>query len=1005
MRFGVLGPLTVEDAAGAPRPIAQPKSRALLAALLLQADQIVSFGTVMSALWGERPPASAVASLHNHMARLRKDLGPDVGARLRTVGQGFRLSVADGELDCEVFARHGSRALEALRSEEWSQAEQEAEAALRMWRGEPLADTVLAVEHPQIAYFEAQRLRVLECRFEACLRLGRLDGLSAELDLLVGQYPLRETLHRQLMLVLDRTGRRAEALARFHSLRRLLVDELGVEPGPAVQQALEAILSGRNRADTIRPEPAAALHASAPRPAQLPSAPAHFVGRSEEASEIRSTLLQARSHPALVVITGMAGVGKTGLALHIAQELRTAFPDGQLYLNLHAATPGASPLEPAQALSLLLQGMGVDPRTVSADAAASSALLRSTLADRRVLLVLDDVSSANQLRPLLPAGAGCAVLVTSRLPLATLGADRHVRLEPLSPGMSTLLLEKASGRRWTAEESAGAAHVADLCGRLPLALRISAARLATRRTLTVEALAERLTAHGARLDHLELDDLSVRRSLSVSQEALATSDQARDRDAALALTRLGGLDLPEYSPGLLARLMDVDELRADLALERLAEVALLDETRAYRYSPHDLVREFARELAAGHTDLVRHHEREEATLHWYVSRATACARHLRHRSPALRDLGPAAEPGAPDHPPFRDTAAAAAWADQEAENLIFLAGRPDGGRLGPQRSIELIQILSPYLHDRGLVQERRALTHRAVAAARQSGNRKAESAAIRALAVTQYSDGYVNEALLLIDESLAMDAQHSPTTRMLALGNRAALLKELGRHAEARAALREALALRPEDLDDFHQALLLGHQGYVSEPTDLRLAVSYHLQSLELAARIGAEVICLVALSNTGHCHLALQEPEAALSRFAAALAITATGVMHWNAEREIRVGKARALRLLGRPGEARRECETLLGLASKRGDTYTRGLAEHEYGHALRACGDERAAREHWRIALRALDGTDALVLPELHHLVGPRPTPEGSHHPATEHRGPYEAPGARDHRDFEAV
>ncbi|MFF7776452.1 hypothetical protein ACFZCG_18745 [Streptomyces tanashiensis] len=250
-----------------------------------------------------------------------------------------------------------------------------------------------------------------------------------------------------------------------------------------------------------------------------------------------------------------------------------------------------------------------------------------------------------------------------------------------------------------------------------------------------------------------------------------------------------------------------------------------------------------------------------------------------------------------------------------------------------------------------------------------------------------------------------MDARHSPTTRMLALGNRAALLKELGRHAEARAALREAPALRPDDLDDFHQALLLGQQGYVSEPTDLRLAISYHLQSLELATRIGAEGICLVALAHTGHCHLALQEPEAALSRFGAALAIRATGVMHGNAEREIRVGTARALRLLGRPDEARRACETLLGLASKRGDTSTRGLAEHEYGHALRACGDARAAREHWWRALRALDGTDALVLPELQRLVGLRPTPGGSHHSAPEHCGPYEAPGARDHRDFEAV
>ncbi|WP_405983222.1 BTAD domain-containing putative transcriptional regulator [Streptomyces sp. NBC_00158] len=978
MRFGILGPLTVHDGAGRPCPVARPKSRAVLAALLLEANHVVAFGAVMTALWGDARPASAVASLHNHVARLRKDLGPEGGARLRTVGQGFLLQVAEGEADCDAFTRHSDRAQEALRLEQWREAQREAEAALGLWRGTPLADTVSAStvlpDHPRIVYFEERRLQTLECRFEALLRLGELDGLSAELALLVSEHPLRESLHRQLMLVLDRTDRQAEALSRYQSLRSMLVDELGVEPGPAARQAHQLILSGAGRP---APEEGAGVVPAAARPAQLPAPPVHFVGRAEDVETIRTVLLAPRSHPAVAVISGMAGVGKTGLALHVAQGLHDAFPDGQLFLNLHAATPGVPPLESCRAVAMLLEGMGVDPRRVPDGSAEASALLRSTLADKRVLLVLDDVSSAGQIRPALPAGPGCAVLVTSRLPLATLDSGRHIRLAPLSPASSRLLLTRASGRSLRAgdPDSDPVDGLVALCGGLPLALRITGARLAARKTLTVEALSERLAARGARLDHLELDDLSVRRSLAVAHEALASSQGRRDLDAAYALARLGSLDLPEYSAGIMARLMDVSESRADLALERLAEVALLDEPCAGRYAPHDLVREFARELAHSHPSRSRHSGLDEGALWWYLRRAAACAEALRPGKPSARPAPTAVDavhPASADSPSFHDSAEALAWADREAENLIFLAEQKDGGRLGRRQVVELIETLYLYLHDRGLTQARKRLTHRSIRLARESGDTEAQSAALRSLAVARYSDGFMNEALGLLEESSTMGAGRDGISRMLTLGNTAAVLRALGRLAEARAALAECLSLRPEPVSDFHQALLLGFQGYVTEPADARLAISYHLQSLDLATRIGAPVVRLVALSNIGHTHLALDEPGVALSRFDAGLAATATGASHWNAEREMHRGRARALRQLGRLEAARLACEVLLERARQRGDTYATGLAEHEYGHVLREAGEEPAAREHWRIALRALAGTDAPVLPELRRLAG---------------------------------
>ncbi|MFJ3881615.1 NB-ARC domain-containing protein [Streptomyces sp. NPDC090077] len=304
-----------------------------------------------------------------------------------------------------------------------------------------------------------------------------------------------------------------------------------------------------------------------------------------------------RAHAPVVVVSGMAGIGKTGFALHAAHQVRPDFPDGQLYLDLHGATPGATPLDPARALAALLRDLGVGPGLVPADSASASALLRTVLADSRTLLVLDDAASAAQVRPLLPAGPGCAVLVTSRQPLATLGAAVRLRLGTLSPEEGVRLLRSTSGREWTPADAAPVARLAALCGRLPLALKVVAARLATRTALPVEDLVARLSAHEDRLDHLELDDLSVRRTLAGAHDALAASPLRRDRDAALALVRLGALDLPEYTAPQLARLCGICLRRAEAALDRLEELALVEPVSTGRHAPHDLVRAYARELA------------------------------------------------------------------------------------------------------------------------------------------------------------------------------------------------------------------------------------------------------------------------------------------------------------------------------------------------------------------------------------------------------------------------
>ncbi|MFE9905892.1 AfsR/SARP family transcriptional regulator [Streptomyces achromogenes] len=667
------------------RSIGSPKVRALLAAMLLEPGRVVSVEVLKDALWGGAPPVSARASLHNHVTRLRRLL--DDPERLRAVPPGYVLRVDHGELDVHVFDARVAEARAAHVRRDWPGVLRACAGALALWRGTPLSGLPADIGgYAFVQRLEQARLLLLEWRYDAELALGgaRLAALVPELTALVAEHPLREAYHRQLMLALHRTGRQAEALAVHRDLRARLVEELGIEPGPAVREAHVEVLrdrGGQVRGDSSseawpgeesrvggagdpaasggagtddgtgsgstgsdgaglgsavggpvsavepgtspatpvpQPAPGTAPGRTAsdcpqdgaappvpqtPRPAQLPAPPAHFTGRTDVRRELHRALTgPPASVPAVAVISGMAGVGKSALALHVAHELRELFTDGQLYVNLHGATPGMTPLTGAQALAALLRDLGVDPRNIPEHPDAAAALLRSLLAPARLLLVLDDAANAAQVRPLLPAGPGCAVIVTSRSPLTALDGARRFPLAPLTGEDSAALLRAVSGRA-----GLDAGHpLVELTGRLPLALRVVAARLAARRALTPDVLAGQLADTGSRLHHLEYDDLSVRRSLAVAHDALAAAEREADRDAALALRRIGALDLPTYGAALIARLTGTDERRAEAALDRLVDVALLEETTYGRYAPHDLVRDFARELAdadarAGHT--------------------------------------------------------------------------------------------------------------------------------------------------------------------------------------------------------------------------------------------------------------------------------------------------------------------------------------------------------------------------------------------------------------------
>jgi len=572
-KFGILGPLRVTHAGGKPK-LGGPKQRTLLAALLVRARKSVGIDGIVDVLWGEHPPASAVASVHMHVNRLRGAFA-DVGLAgvLVTDGSGYRLLVEPDQLDIERFEAAAAHARAALAAGDAGKAVAFWQDAWAAWRGDPLEDVPLAgwlaaeaVRLREVA--AAAREDFADARFAA----GQYKALVIELTALVREHPLREGLWRRLMLAQHRLGRRAEALSTYRALRSVLIEQLGVEPCCELRELHQEILRG------------APLESHA-RPMQLPPDAENFTGREAERAEFRRLLTeQPRS---AVAITGKAGVGKTALAVRVADELGNHFGGGQLYVRLGGTR---SPRDPVTVLAELLIALGVHPHAVPEDPEARAAMYRSQLAARRVLVVLDDAANMAQIRPLLPGTAGSAVLITSRVPLL----EAHtVHLDVLGAEDAVRLLASIAGQARMTEEPAAAAAVARYCGNLPLALRIAGSRLARRTQWTVGTLAERLAGEGTRLNELRIDDLEARASLALSYEALG-EEQRR------AFRLLSLLDVPDFAGWVAGPLLGVPVPAAEEVVACLAEVHLLETAGQGRYRFHDLLRVFGREQACEH---------------------------------------------------------------------------------------------------------------------------------------------------------------------------------------------------------------------------------------------------------------------------------------------------------------------------------------------------------------------------------------------------------------------
>jgi DNA-binding SARP family transcriptional activator len=601
MEFRILGPLEVWEHGRAAR-LGGPKQRALLATLLLDANHVVPADRLVHELWGDDPPATAENLLHGYVSQLRRRLRP--GQVLVTRPPGYLLNVEQGRLDLHRFEQLVEGARLAL---EEGAAERAADAlgeALALWRGPALGDVVLRGLGPsRVAQLEERRIAALEERVEADLRRGRHADVTSELQALVAANPLRERLRAQLMFALYRSGRQAESLAVYRDGRQRLTEELGLEPGPALQRLEHAILAADPALEPPQPTTVADGSPSvvANPPCHLPADLADFTGRQQALTTLTGLLgrePEGRA-PTMVVaaIAGMAGVGKSALATRAAHRLRPRFPDGQLYVHLGGSGTKARP--PAEVLASLLQALGEEPAAVPDGIEERAWRYRALLADRRVLVVLDDAAAEAQVRLLLPGGAACAALVTSRVTLAGLEAAHQLALDVLDSDEAVGLLAKVAGPGRVAAEPVAAEAIARRRGHLPLAVRVAGAKLAARPHWRLARMAERLGDEARRLDELRAGDLEVR-------AGFAAGLRGQSAGIRRAFRLLGLLPAGDFTACGVAALLDGPVADAEELLERLVEAHLLGVAEQEpggptRYRLHDLLRGFARERLLAET--------------------------------------------------------------------------------------------------------------------------------------------------------------------------------------------------------------------------------------------------------------------------------------------------------------------------------------------------------------------------------------------------------------------
>ncbi|GAA1665805.1 BTAD domain-containing putative transcriptional regulator [Fodinicola feengrottensis] len=573
-------------------PVGAGKRRALLGCLALHGGQVLSVSRLVEALWEGEPPAGVRNQIQVYVSALRRVFAaaglPD--EVIRTDPAGYRLRLPAGSRDIDRFAVRVTEAEGRLADGQTAAAVRHLQDGLALWRGPALGGVDAPFAAAAAAQLEERRMAALCLRISADLALGRHADLVFELRSLVADHPLNEGLAARLMVALQGTGRVADALAVYRATRGALVAELGIEPGEQLRDLERTVLAGGTtdlyvhrwcgaKIPTKRPRQSAV-----PRPNQLPADLGVFVGRTEQVREAAEALRRDGPAPPTVVMVGPAGAGKSAFAVHLAHQVRDDYPDGVLYANLRGTE---QPADPSAVLAGFLRALGVPPASIPDDTDERSRLARSALADRRVLVVLDDASGATQVQALLPGTGSCGVLITARAEIPAV-AGKRIALGMLAQPDALAMLAGLVGADRLAAETAAAQEIVAQCGYLPLAVRIAGARLAARPHWTLQRLADALADEHSRLDVLATGDLAVRASVELSLRGLP--ERVREAFATLGLLPVGA-----FPSWVLAPLLDTSAAEAAELLDALVDVHLVE---ADSYHLHDLVRLFARERAA-----------------------------------------------------------------------------------------------------------------------------------------------------------------------------------------------------------------------------------------------------------------------------------------------------------------------------------------------------------------------------------------------------------------------
>ncbi|WP_216215659.1 AfsR/SARP family transcriptional regulator [Amycolatopsis aidingensis] len=902
MDFRILGPVEVEGPGGRLR-VRGAKTTALLAALLSEPNRVVSVERLLELVWGDDPSGGTANTVHVSVSRLRRMLTaeqPDRQLRIVTHSTGYSLRVEPGELDLEIFRQHVQDGRSAATSGNFERAKEAFEAAVATWRGPALSTVQRPFATSLAAALNDERLDAQEWLFEARLALGEAADLIAEIRNLLTANPLRERLHGLLMLALYRAGRQADALEAFREAREVLVSELGIEPGSDLQLLHQRILT---RDQTLASGSPSGAAAGTHLPRQLPADVPRFVGRETELSRLESMLArQAANSMGIMVIAGAAGMGKTALAVHWAHRVRDRFPDGELFVDFRGYTSDA-PMEPTEVLARFLRALGIPPPQVPVDLDEQAALYRSLLSGKRMLVVLDNVSSADQVRPLLPGTPDCLVVVTSRNDLRGLSVmhDAHsLVLDALTPVEAIGLLSRMVGEQRVAEEPESAASVTRLCGRLPLALRIVAANISARPWLRLTSAAAEL-AEGNPLRQLEIPGDPELAVGTAFEHSFARLDPASQRLFGV----LGRVPGPDFSSEAVAALVDQPHEYAVRGLERLAIAHLIEPSAPGRYRFHDLLRHYAVERVPPEefcgNDAVE--AALDRLLDWYLQTAYRATGVLNRHAQRIFQL----EPPKSALPPleFAGYEEALAWCERERANLVAAVRcAAESGRNA--LAWQLPAALWYFFFFRRHLTDWLTTHELGLAAAKRQRDRYAEAwmrnglgGALREL--RRYEEAIEN-CCRAREISSDIGDRRGESANLHNLGE---AYHRVGRFSEALDCCQQALEIRREVGDEWGEAADLMLLGQVSRLLGrLEEALGYCRSALALWRKVGLRLGEAITLNNIGEICRADERFDEAVEYYREALAIRRAVGDRWG-EGETLDNLGHALAHIGRRAEA----------------------------------------------------------------------------------------------------